>query len=88
MGEGGATLRIKYSKTQQAAQGGFLVPLAPSAELPCPVAEAVALLTQARRVGWGPRVPLFSGRVAGGRAPPLFDTAAGQGFPEDLLGGA
>ena len=85
--EGGATLRIKYSKTRQAAQGGFLVPLAPSAELPCPVAEAVALLTQARRFGWGPQAPLFSGRGAGGGRPLSLTQRQARAFLRICLGG-
>ena len=55
-----ATLRISYSKTRQAADGGFLVPMRASNAPPCPVALAQALLDRAARLRLPPSAPLFS----------------------------
>ena len=63
-GDGGAFLRIKYSKTRQAADGGFCVPLLPSSELPCPVALAGELLQWAAARALPPRAPLFAASAA------------------------
>ena len=67
--EGMATLVIRYSKTRQTADGGFVVPLRASQAQPCPVALAAALLVRARSLGLPPSAPLFSSRGAGRRAP-------------------
>ena len=56
-----ATLRLKYSKTRQAADGGFLVPLRVSQALPCPVRLARRLLRRAKHLGLPLSAPLFTG---------------------------
>ena len=56
-----ATLQLKYSKTRQAADGGFLVPLRVSQALPCPVRLARRLLRRAKHLGLPLSAPLFTG---------------------------
>ena len=57
---GAASLRLKYSKTRQSADGGFTVPLRVAGVLPCPVSVARALLDRACAL----RVPLGRGLQA------------------------
>ena len=76
--EGGAvTLRIKYSKTRQAADGGFRVPMHESSTLPCPLGLARALLARAKRLRFPSHAPLFAARPErGGRT--LLSLTQGQ----------
>ena len=55
-----ASLRISYSKTRQAADGGFLVPMRAAACPPCPVALAQQLLARATQLRLPPSTPLFA----------------------------
>ena len=56
----GATLRLAYSKTQQQADGGFLVPMRASSFSPCPVGLAQGLLRRATRLRLPLSAPLFA----------------------------
>ena len=55
-----ATLRLSYSKTRQAADGGFVVPMRAAAGPPCPVALAQELLVRATRLRLPLSTPLFA----------------------------
>ena len=82
---GGASLRLKFSKTRQGADGGYWVPLLPSTHPPCPVACAQALVKRARHLGLPPTCPLFAGITPGGtRVSPLNQTQA-RGFLRGAL---
>ena len=64
-----ATLRMTYSKTQQAADGGFLVPMRASNMPLCPVALAQALLDRATRLRLPLLTPLFAASGTGESEP-------------------
>ena len=65
VGQSGASLRIKYSKTRQTADAGFRVPFRASGVLPCPVQAARAVLLRAHSLHLPPSAPLFAGFHAG-----------------------
>ena len=69
VGQGRADLRIKFSKTRQAADGGFWAPLLPAAELPCPVGLARCLRERASRESFPSASPLFAAPGSGGGSP-------------------
>ena len=72
-----AALRIKFSKTRQAADGGFWAPFLPVSSGPCPVQMARVLKQRALRLGLGPFCPLFSAfRQTGGAPLPLTQARA------------
>ena len=64
-----ATLCMTYSKTQQAADGGFLVPMHASNMPLCPVALAQALLDRATRLRLPLLTPLFAASGTGESEP-------------------
>ena len=82
VGEGGAWLRLKFSKTRQASDGGFWVPFARAQALPCPVRVAGSLLARAARLGLGQGDPLFVALGKSGASLKLLT----QGKARDLLG--
>ena len=77
---GVAYLRIKYSKTRQAAGGGFVVPLVRSSVLPCPVAMAEALLARAAVRRAPPTSPLFACWRGVGTQPLSLSQRAARSF--------
>ena len=64
--DGWALLRIKYSKTRQAVDGGCLVPFRASGVFPCPVALATDLQLGSGRHAAPLSAPLFACRSRGG----------------------
>ena len=58
--EGGARLRLKFSKTRQEANGGFEAPFRPSFGPVCPVRTAKTLLELAAQRRSAPLSPLFA----------------------------
>ena len=87
---GGAALRIKYSKTRQAADGGFWAPFLRVEEGPCPVRVAQQLRDRAVSRTLDPGSPLFAalGGGGGGEEPHLPHAGSGPLVPQALPGGA
>ena len=84
----GATLRLAYSKTQQQADGGFLVPMRASSFPPCPVALAQGLLRRATRLQLPLSAPLRGLGGGGLGFPCLYFAGSGARTPQNLPEGA
>ena len=86
---GGAALRIKYSKTRQAADGGFWAPFLRLEEGPCPVRVAQQLRDRAVSRALDPGSPLFAALGGGGgvgRSPTSLTQAQARLFLRRCLG--
>ena len=76
----GGELRLKFSKTRQAAHEGFLVPFFRTVSLPCLVGAAGELLHRARRMALGPSAPLFAAGGPKGTPPCSLTQTQARGF--------
>ena len=80
-----AFLRFSYSKTRQAADGGFEVPMRAARQLPCPLQLAKLVLDRARRLGLRASAPLFSGTGATGEVGVSLPQAQARWFLKRCL---
>ena len=81
----GATLKLKFSKTRQAAHQGLLIPLAMATSLPCPVALAHELVGRARRLALPPFSPLFAAIAQGSHAASSLSQSQARSFLRSCL---
>ena len=86
LGADQATLRLKYTKTRQVADGGFQVPVRSAASGPCPVSVAEELLAAAREGGFSPTAPLFATSGGRGGSPRSLSQSQARGFLGRCLG--
>ena len=82
----GASLRLKYSKTRQGADGGRWIPFRASHTSPCPLAIARRLLQGSLQAGAPLSAPLFALRSTTGSTVTVLTQAQARRFLATTLG--